>query len=259
MSCEASPSAQLVGRKPAQGQKPIGHGSILEKITGLGRYTIVMRPHSAPCGHQPEELAGIVANCQVSHRGYEYPHPGSGPYGAARITPTYAESCHDAFGHVSTWRFYCSGLFREHAALAEDVVQAPRRASRRAGNGPPGRYLEPVWTLFAMSEAFAFASNLATDTGREYEVSVSFDGMKDRVLEMCGEMRIEFFRDYVSREDRIDLDPAVVLPDLDTELHGRISLGKTLEVMDRFGWRGSGPRSILEYDQELFFAKVRRP
>lgn len=258
MNCKEDSTVRLDGRKQAQDQKPASPGGILEKIAGRGHCTISMQPRSAPCDYRPEELAEIVANCQVTYSGFAYPHPGDGPYGTARTTPSYTEACHDAFGRTSVWRFYCDGRFKERTALAEDASPAPHRASFRMPDGPLPRYLEPVWTLYTMSETFAFASDLATDTEREYAVSVSLDGMGGRVLRMLGEGRIEFFREYASRDGRIELGPAPVVPGLDTDLCGRIALDKTLEIMDRFGWRGSSPRDMLEHDQELFYANVRR-
>ena len=235
---------------------------ILEKIKGLGHRTVTMWPHPGPCDYPPgAELAAAVSDCSVAYRGCAYPHLGGGPYGAARTTGGYAEACHDAFGHTSVWRFYRSGEFKEYAALREDILDADGLAGAPPSSLPPGvrrsRCLEPIWLLYGMSEVFAFASGLAASTGKKYAVSVSFNGMGGRVLDIRTPGRIGFSDERMSREDRIELDSAAVDPIFGVALHGRIALEKTLEVLDRFGWSGDKQRKILEYDQEMFFAKER--
>ena len=236
---------------------------ILEKIKGLGHRTVTMWPYPDPCDYPPgTELAETVSDCSVAYRGCAYPHLGGGPYGAARATDGYAEACHDALGHTSVWRFYRSGKFKEYAALREDILDAdgpadaPSPSSLPSG-GRRSRCLEPIWLLYGMSEVFAFASGLAASTGKKYAVSVSFNGMGGRVLDILTPERIGFSDEHMSREDRIELGPAAVDPIFGVALHGRIALEKTLEVLGHFGWNGDKQREILEYDQEMFYAKTR--
>lgn len=244
---------QFARRAPEHDHVPANLGEILGKIKGIGHRTVTMRPHPPPCDYAPEDLAEAVSECSVAYRGYDYPHPGGGQYGAARTTDGYVEACHDAFGHMSIWKFDCSGQFTEYAALMEDII-----VDDRPGTAPRPRHLEPIWRLYDISEVFAFASNLATRTGKRYAISVAFDGMGDRVLDIRTAGRIGFYNKYKSVQDRIELDPAVVDPIHGIALHGSIALEKTLEVMDRFGWSGDGPRGVLEYDQELFYDKTRQ-
>ena len=259
MNREDALTMQLVERAAEHGHSTAGPEEILEKVTGIGHFVATMRPYPTPCDYQPGELAEAVSDCSVAYRGYTHPHLGSGPYGAARTTDRYAEACHDALGHMGVWRFYRSGQFKEYMGLMEDIVHDPRGVCFESSEGPRPRYLEPIWTLFNMSEVFAFASNLATSTGKRYAVSVTFNGMRGRVLDMRTGGRIGFYTEYKSHEDSIDLEPVAVVPLLDTALHGGIALEKTLELLGHFGWGGSGPREALAYDQELFYAKAWRP
>ena len=259
MTHEDALTMQLVERTAEYDHSTAGLEKILEKITGIGHFVATMRPYPVPCNYQPEELAEAVSDCSVAYRGYTHPHLGSGPYGAARTTDRYAEACHDALGHMGVWRFYRSGQFKEYMGLMEDIVHDPRGVRFESSEGPRPRYLEPIWTLFNMSEVFAFASNLATSTGKRYAVSVTFNGMRGRVLDMRTGGRIGFYTEYKSHEDSIDLEPVAVVPLLDTALHGGIALEKTLELLGHFGWGGSGPRGVLAHDQEMFYAKAWRP
>ena len=244
-----------------------GHGSaiperILERIRGLGHRTVTMWPYPDPCNHSPGELARIVSDYCVAYRGCTYPQLGGGPYGASRTTDRYAEACHDAFRHTSVWRFHRSGRFKEYAALREDLVDVDGLSgapptSPLPPDGGRSRYLEPIWLLYGMSEVFAFASGLAASAGSRYAVSVAFSGMGGRALDIRTPRRIAFQDEHRSREDHIELEPAAVDPILGVALHGRIALEKTLEVLGRFGWGGDRQRKILEYDQEMFFAKAR--
>lgn len=250
---------QLVQRAAEHGHGPAGPEEILEKIRGIGHFVVTMRPYPSPCNYRPEELAEAVSDCSVSYRGYVHPHLGGGRYGAARTTDKYAEACHDAFGHMGIWRFYRSGQFKEYMGLMEDIAHDTRSVRFQSSEGPRPRFLEPIWTLFAISEVFAFASNLATSTGKRYAVSTTFNGMKGRVLDIRTIGRIGFYTEYKSGEDCIELEPAVVMPRLDAALYGGIALDRTLELLARFGWRGRGPRDALAYDQEMFYAKAWRP
>lgn len=244
---------QFARRAPEHDHVLTRRGEVLEKIREIGHRTVTMCPHPPSSGCAQEDLAEAVSDCSVAYRGYDYPHLGGGPYGAARTMDGYAEACHDAFGHMSAWRFDRSGQFREYGALMEDIV-----VDGRPGAAPRPMHLEPIWLLYDISEVFAFASNMATRAGRRYAVSIAFDGMGDRVLDIRTSGRIGFYTEYRSSQDRIELDPAVVDPIHGIALHGRIALEKTLEVLDRFGWSGSEPREILEYDQELFYDKARQ-
>ena len=262
MSCDAVHAVQPARRAPDPGYVPARPENILKRIKGLGHRTVTMWPYPGPCDHPPgAELAETVSDCSVAYRGCTYPHLGGGPYGVARTTDGYAEACHDAFGHMSIWRFYRSGEFKEYAALREDILDAGGHAGAPSSSLPPGgrrpRYLEPIWLLYAVSEVFAFASGLAASTGKKYAVSVALAGMGGRVLDIRTPGRIGFSDERMSREDRIELDSAAVDPIFGVALHGRIALEKTLEVLDRFGWSGDRQREILEYDQEMFFAKAR--
>ena len=142
---------QLVQRAPEHDYGPAGHGGILEKIKGIGHFVVTMRPHPASCNYLPDELAEAASECSVAYRGYTHPHLGSGRYGSARTTDRYAEACHDAFGHISVWRFYCNGQFKEYMGLMEDIAHDPRGVRFESSAGPRPRYLEPTWTLFAIS------------------------------------------------------------------------------------------------------------
>lgn len=244
---------QFARRAPEHDRAPAGLGEILGKIKRLGHRTVTMRPCPSPCDYAPEELAEAVSDCSVAYRGYDYPHLGGGPYGTARTTDKYTEACHDAFGHMSVWRFDRSGQFSEHAALMEDIVVDPPDAAPRA------KYLEPIWLLYAVSEVFAFASNLANRTGKRYAVSMSLDGMGGRVLDIRSAGRIGFFDERVSREDRIEAGPTVIAPIFGIATHGRAALEITLKILGRFGWGGDSTRAALKDDQELFYAKARRP
>lgn len=244
---------QFARRAPEHDHVPASLGEILGKIKRLGHRVVTMRPCPAPCDYAPEDLAETVSDCSVAYRGYDYPHLGGGPYGSARTADGYAEACHDAFGHMSAWRFHRNGQFSEYAALMEDIVGDP------PGAAPRPRYLEPIWLLYAVSEVFAFASNLATRTGKRYAVSVALAGMGGRVLDIRTPGRIGFSDERMSREDRIELEPVEIAPILGITMHGRIALEKTLEVLGRFGWGGDSSRAALKHDQELFYAKARRP
>lgn len=247
-----------------------GHGCgsaiperVLERIRGLGHRTVTMWPYPDPCAYSPGELTRIVPDRCVAYRGFTYPHLGGGPYGASRTTSEYAEACHDAFGHTSVWRLHRSGRFKEYAALREDLdVDGPPGGPPASSlplpqDGGRPRYLEPIWLLYGMSEVFAFAFGLAANAGSRYAVSVAFGGMGDRALDIRTPGRIGFEDEHRSREDRIELEPVAVDPVFGAVLHGRIALEKTLEVLGRFGWSGDRQRKILEYDQDMFFAKMR--
>lgn len=260
MSRVDSPARQSPQYALEADHRPVIPEKILEAIKGHGHRAVTMRPYPDPCSYRPEDLAEIVSECSVTYRGYAYPHLGNGRYGRALTTGRYAEACHDAFGHESIWRLYRSGQFKEYTGLSEDIVgdDSPDAFSQPSG-GSRARYLEPIWTIYGMSEVFAFAANLATRTGKRYAVSVAFGGMEDRVLDIRTAGRIGFHDEYRSREGRIELDAAEVLPHLGAALYGRIALEKTLEALGYFGWGGDSPRDVLKYDQEQFYAKARQP
>ena len=139
---------------------------ILTKIKQRGYYQITQRPSSTSNNLSFSELEDVIKTNQVRHRGLYYPHVADHRFGKFQRVENFLESFQFFRIYVQIWRFYKSGQFRAYLGLPEDRWddRPPFRMPRNEGMEseiPHTKFLEPIMTIYQMTEIWLFASRLS--------------------------------------------------------------------------------------------------
>jgi len=206
---------------------------VLTKIASRGYWKVVMQPPV----FKPDRIAGLldceklVANCQVSLRGWDYPH-----YETMQSGIDHIWSQTDWEDYKEFWRFYQSGQFVHYFGCHEDWwidsgLSTPELRQRR-----PGEVLEIISTLFQLTEIYEFASRLAQRGifDEQTTIVVELHGMRGRKL--IALHRILFPINYTCAEKDLPFEKRFSTEELIAKT-SELALEHALWVFERFNWR----------------------
>ena len=219
----------------------------VSRIAERGHRIVHMYPLGAPRIYSQKELWAIASKCSVRYRGYPHPCMKDGVYGATYNMNRCIGASHTALGDA--WWFWDDGQLVDARALFWDGGLT--RVARP-------RHLEPIEALYDMNEVLAFAANLATLTGMEYFVRISFGNMRSTTLNIHTQNWGSLYKTYRSRGDSIVLPPAVVEPHAARELYAPIALERTLDLLAHYGMDREAPRYKLAREQGWFYGRHLR-
>lgn len=218
---------------------------LLEEIGSTGYWVVTARP----LVFQKERLElpqcqSLVEQCQVSLRGWNYPHyhyP-SQAEGGISYGEDYVECMTEHNAYVEFWRFYQSGLFYHTFAVPEDYWSDT--ADRCV--------IDIFATLYRMTEIYEFVSRLATKGVFEnsLRLKIELKNLGDRSLTIMDRRRsLDHYYAFTGGSLSRSRDYAKA------EFVGRtaeLSLEHTHGVLQRFGWLASHVRDLLREEQEKF-------
>lgn len=223
---------------------------ILDAVKEKAHYAITMRPRS-PKDFSFSELEEMARDCSVGCRGFPYPYA---PGGKVQRLERCIEASHMGGLHVDVWRFYKSGQFKEYLGLYE-ARWPPGESSRfRFGTPLRERFLEPVVTLYQISEVFLFASRLAIKIPDVWRIEIKLCDMRDRFLDIRVPERFGLYNDYRCNVPIIALSTEIDSGSLESR-YADLAVKKTLEVMDIFGWSEKGLEMTLREEQERLYRR----
>ena len=148
---------------------------ILERIRSGGHWRVLIRPANFERERvtSVDELCHLLERTSVRFRGRAFPVVRSDRFLALDNYITYEEE-DDRFAEL--WRFYQSGQFIQYFAFIEDRLD-PCKIKNLPTQWQSGLFLDPLQTLFRMTEIFELATRLtftsASDSQTHLEVSVN--------------------------------------------------------------------------------------
>ena len=230
-----------------------GNG-ILAAVKENAHYEITLQPRSAG-DLPPHSLEAIVDECRVHRREYPYPYPPSGRNCSVRRLEGCIEASHDAGMCIGVWRFCRSGQFKQYLGLPE--ARWPRDEPRSEKFDTPLRekFLEPVVTLYQVSEVFLFARRLAGRVPGVWTISVNLSDMQDRMLDIRVPERFGLYNDYRCSAPAISLSAEVHSADLQA-CYADLAVEKALEITARFGWGGRDMERTLRQEQDRLYRRL---
>jgi hypothetical protein len=226
---------------------PAGIG-ILAKITSRGYWRITIRPSVFKQNRIDTllECEKAVADCQVSLRGWNYPH-----YETIDSGTDYVWSQTDWEDNKEYWRFHQSGQFVNYFGCEEDWWKESERSSESAKRYNTGEALEIFCTLFRLTEIYEFAARLAAK------------GICDDWMTISVELHRMFGRKLLALHGSLDEDYACKIADLNYEKQfssqdvvakgPELAMEHALWILERFNWRdvrSSGTVAILRDEQK---------
>ena len=139
-----------------------------------------------------EELKCLLQACQVHQRWWCYPYIFDGQiFGNYHNADNYVESWarYDFFAEI--FQFYRSGQFIHHVGMYEDRSNDQTPSTHVPWNPnmekpcPVPRFLDPVKSLFLLTEIFLFASRLARKGvfGERTHISIKLHNQMNRILQ----------------------------------------------------------------------------
>ena len=221
---------------------------ILDAVKEKAHYAITMLPRS-PKNLSFVELEEIVEYCTVKRRELSYPYA---PGGKVQRLERCIEASHMGGLHAGVWRLYKSGQFKEYLGLYEARWPQAEPSSAMSGTPLRERFLEPVVTLYQISEVFLFASRLAKRIPDVWRIEIKLCDMQDRFLDIRVPKRYGLYTDYRCSVPTIVLSTEIDSWSLESQ-YADLALKKTLEVMGIFGWSEKWLETTLREDQERLY------
>lgn len=225
-------------------------GGILAAVKEKAHYAITLRPRSIK-NFSLGELEKMASDCAVRCRGFPYPYVSNGKM---RRMEKCIEGSHEWGMHVDVWRFYKSGQFKEYIGLYEARWPATESGSFRFGTPLRERFLEPIVTLYQISEVFLFASRLASKIPELWRIEIKLCDMQDRMLDIRVPDRYGLYTDYKCNVPAITLSAKIDSESLQLR-YADLAVDKTLEIMDCFGWNEESLKRTLREEQERLYMR----
>ena len=148
---------------------------ILERIRSSGHWRVLIRPTNFEKKRvsSKDELFHLLERTSVRYRGRAFPVVRGDQTLTLDDYITYEEE-DDRFAEL--WRFYQSGQFIQYSAFIEDRLD-PHKIDNLTNEWRSGLFLDPLQTLFRITELFEFATRLtftgASDGQSHLELSVN--------------------------------------------------------------------------------------
>lgn len=229
-----------------------GNGT-LTSVKEKAHYEIILRPRSVN-DFSRTALEEMIYDCLVRCRGYPYPYVPNGKNGNIRRLERCIEMSHDGGMWIDVWRFYKSGQFKQYMGLPEARWPKDESGSFRFGTPLREKFLEPVVTLYQISEVFLFARRLANKIPDIWTISINLSDMQDRMLDIRVPDRFGLYNDYECDIPVISLSAEVHSADLQVR-YADLAIEKMLEVMDHFGWGGKDIEQTLRQEQDGLYRR----
>lgn len=237
---------------------------IKNEIMGRGYWEITLRPEEYPQKLISfDKLRDVLQTCQVRYRGWYYPHiSDANKHGEYYNADNYVQSWVRYAYFAEIFRFYTSGQFVHYAGMYEDrkndgddALLTPRGSSMKTSE-PEQPFLEPVGSLYLLTEIFLFASRLAKKGifGERVHITIKLHNQKDRILKSEDPMQVRWWSG-VSHTDVIELmDSSVSAQRLYLD-YDKMAVDKTINLLELFNC-SSKDRTLLEGDQKRIYERT---
>jgi hypothetical protein len=196
---------------------------------------------------------GLIEGTAVSWRGWDFPHVGREE--ERGNGNSWIESATDWSTYLEFWRLYLSGQFVFLGVPREDLSDIDVASRVRELLGVPAGfvasgYLDPLRTLFLLTEICEFASRLARRgvVDKHGVIEVALDGAADRVLLFSDPFR-EWSRFYRATAPRLEVPRSTAGIEAPDVAH-KLAIDLAVWTFERFGY--TADRGWLEREQSSF-------
>ena len=211
-----------------------------------------------------EKLRDVLETCQVRYRGWYYPHISYGNRsGKYYNADNYVQSWVRYMYFAEIFRFYTSGQFVHYTGMYEDrkndddVTSLTRRNSGIKTSESEQSFLEPVGSLFLLTEIFLFAAKLAKKGifGKRIHITIKLHNQKDRVLRPEDPTQISWWngRSYTDVIDLMNSSMDIQRLCLD---YDKMAVDKTIYLLELFNCSSKDLRTLLENDQKRMYGRT---
>lgn len=190
------------------------------------------------------EILRIVGRCQISIRGWNYPHfhEAGQSYGGTSVGSDFIQSITNFKYFIELWRLYQSGLFVHEFACPEDMWPQTKDSN----------VLEILDTLYRMTEIYKFASNLAINDvfGNNLLVGLELNNMQNRSL-LFLDPRRDLHANYRCQTNQLTYSETLTKSQIIAEAN-EIAVQRSKWIFQRFNWLSENVIDFLRGEQESF-------
>lgn len=211
-------------------------GNTIDTIRTRGYWQLTIRPVNFIDARVEDILSlyPIIEKAAVSLRGWDFPHLESRQ--ERHVDVDWVGQDHEWEHHLSSWRFYRSGLFVFLGGIPIDWRDHSNWWPPEEG-WEPGQLLGVGDALFQYTEFFEFAARLSlSDAGdQDMFIETVLHGLKGRTLYMDSRNKWGFSRNYTSSIDSFPFRRELAR----TELIGNtreLAVRAAQELFKRFQW-----------------------
>ncbi|MFH1833376.1 MAG: hypothetical protein ABH816_04440 [Candidatus Levyibacteriota bacterium] len=232
---------------------------LINKIKENGYWKVIIRPVEFDEKRivDKDTAAKIVESSKIVFRGWDYPHIDR--EGIVRSGPDSVSSFCDwpEGGHFEFWKLYLNGQFvhyfsmREDYEMNEEQKQKVRQSfhfSKLDKNNE--RFLSIINVLYAITEIYFFAANLAKSANfsKETEIIIELGNVEGRILFFWGESFRYLFQAYTCRYQPIEEKRIIQTEEL-IKNPADLALDFTMDVFKEFNWRDAS-KDVFVGDQK---------
>ncbi len=234
---------------------------LIEKIKKKGYWKVTIRPIEFKNDYisTVDECKKIIETCQVSLRGWNYPHIAKEGIKISGNDSVESYCDWDKGGYFEYWRLYQSGQFVHYFSMREDyrVSEDKIRQIQEWHDTQSVRFLAIISTLYSVTEIFEFSQRLASKNalGNNVEIIIELGNCDGRELFFWDELSRHLSMNYICtfRDENI-LIKRVIPKDELVSSSDKIALGATIEIFKKFNWNNP-PEKVFAEDQNKFLQR----
>ena len=208
---------------------------IKDKIYSRGYWLAIIRPSTFIEDRISDiaDLYTIIEKNVVKFRGWDYPHL---DYDSRHIDKDWIGEDFQWEHHITSWRFYQSGLFCHLSGMRMDW-RDESSIWNVDENWEPCTHLGIGQVIYQYSEILELASRLSMSKagGNQMYIRVEVGNLKNRQLYMDDSRRVGLFGDYQTKMGKFPYEIEISKSDLISN-SGDIAVDASAELLKRFNW-----------------------
>ena len=231
-----------------------------------GYWEITIRPDEYPQELVSfDHLRNLLQTCQVQYRGWYYPHISDNDmHGHCHNEDNYVQSQVQYAYFAEIFRFYTSGQFVHYAGMYEDRKNYNNTTSlTRPENSsmvihkPKQPFLEPVGSLYRLTEILLFASRLAKKDifGKSIHIAIKLHNQEGRILKSEDSVQPRWWSG-ISHTNVINLlDTSIDARQLALD-YDKMAVDTAIKLLEFFNCTSRDLRTLLESDQKRMYERI---
>ena len=240
--------------------------AIKREITERGYWYIILQPEEYPQKlFSPDYIYETLKESQVRYRWWHYPHISDHQkFGAYHEMNNCVESHVRYVYFAEVFRFYQSGQFIHYAGMHEDrkndesldtFVEWDHHMSKPR---PEPHFLEPVFSLFRLTEIFCFASNLARRQifGEGINITIKLHNQHNRILKSDEPKRAGMWDGTSSKDTIVLFDGKHIERDTLRLDHDKMAVDAAVNLLSFFGYESKYLAETFENYQERLYEGI---
>ncbi|MDI6892411.1 MAG: hypothetical protein QMD08_05425 [Actinomycetota bacterium] len=235
---------------------------ILKKIKERGYWVVNFHPTKFVADLIPSrtEAKQIIKDCSVELRGWDYPHVPTQNDEKQEIYlgEDYVEAYIDWWSYKELWRFHQSGQFVHLFGMTIDWFEEHEWLSEGMRKIEPGTLLDPIATVYLVTEIFEFLRRLALKGiySNGVKVRIRMVGTNNRVLKILDDGRAPLMMEYKARTNEITVSEKELSEREIIDRSQELALESIHYIFETFDWERQPIETFKSDQQKLLERRI---